>query len=74
MQIVYLTRSNLLALLSKLDRNRIEPGVSHATIIKRDKVHPTYPCTDDITVTAVEDEVYYTDRAAGEVHPEDLPK
>ena len=74
MQIVYLTRRNLLTLLSKLDRNKVESGVSQATLIKRDRVHPIFPCTDEITVTAVEDEDYYVDRAAGEVFPLDLPR
>ena len=71
MQKVYLTRRNLLALLSKLDR--VAAGETSAcTIIKQDRVHPVYPCSDVIEVTAVEDKDYYTDREAGEVHPSDL--
>lgn len=73
MNTVYLSRRNLLALLSKLDRNKEAKGVSQCTIIKRDKVHPLYPCSDGIQVTAVEDEEYYTDRLPGDVHPEDHP-
>lgn len=68
MQTVYLTRRNLLALLSKLDRVKAG-GESACRLGKHDTTHPTYPCTDDINVIAVEDEAYYTDRTAGGIHP-----
>ena len=71
MQTLYLTRRNLLTLLSKLDRVK-EGGKSYCTIIKQDTVHPKYPCSDAITVTAIEDADYYDEeRSAGIVHPED---
>jgi hypothetical protein len=71
-QTVYLSRRNLLALLSKLDR--VKAGENSAcTLVKRDTVHPQYPCSDEIYVIAVEDEAYYTDRPAGEVLPADDP-
>jgi hypothetical protein len=82
MQKVYLSRRNLLTLLNKLDRNKeayevgvYGPVVSACTIVKQDTVHPKYPCSDVIYVTAVEDDEYYTTglRAAGEVHPADDP-
>lgn len=59
---VFLTRRNLEALLKKLDREG-----SQCTIIKGDTVHPTHPITgvDEVWVTAVEDDTYYTDRKAG---------
>lgn len=71
---VYLSRRNLLALLSKLDR--VAEGQSSAcTIIKHDTTHPTHPQTHyNIEVMAVEDEVYYIERASGRVHPLDEPK
>lgn len=73
MQKVYLTRRNLLTLLSKLDRAAKGEGTQR-TIIKQDTVHPKYPCSDVIEVTAVEDADYYGDREAGEVLPVDSPK
>lgn len=70
-QTVYLTRRNLKVLLSKLDRNKKEPGSSECTIVKQDTMHPKFPCSDAIRVVAVEDGEYYTDREAGEVHEAD---
>lgn len=72
MAIVHLSRRNLLTLLSKLDRTK-RGDVSACTIIKRDTVHPKFPCSEVITVHAVEDEDYYTDREPGRMHPEDEP-
>lgn len=74
MQHVYLSRRNLLTLLSKLDRNLELAEASECTLVKQDTVHPIYPCTDVIYVTAVEDADYYTDRLAGRVHPADDPR
>ena len=72
MQTLYLSRRNLLTLLSKLDRNvKANSKVSFCTIIKQDTKHSVYPCTDVIQVTAVEDHDYYTDREAGAMHPDD---
>lgn len=73
MEQVYLSRRNLLTLLSKLDR-RAAGEKTHCTIIKSDTEHPVYPSSDVITVTAVEDSEYYTDRLPGEVLPADTPK
>lgn len=73
MQQVYLTRRNLLTLLSKLDR--VKNGeISACTLVKQDTVHPVYPCSDVISVTAVEDADYYTNREPGELHPKDVPR
>ena len=76
MQHVYLSRRNLLTLLSKLDRNLELAESSKCTIIKQDTTHPKYPCTDATFVTAVEDEEYYVtgDRGPGRVHPADDPR
>jgi len=71
---LYLTRRNLQTLLNKLDRNRQAPGASSCTLVKQDTVHPKYPLSEPILVTALEDEEYYTDREPGAVHPEDEPK
>ena len=72
MQTVYLTRRNLLTLLSKLDRKRAGEQTK-CTLIKMDTEHPKYPASDVISVTALEDEEYYTDRLPGQVHPKDGP-
>ena len=73
MDVVYLSRRNLLTLLSKLDR-RAAGADTEATIIKRDTTHQKYPQTmDSIAIVAVEDDEYYTTRNPGEVHPLDDP-
>ena len=73
MEQVFLSRRNLLTLLSKLDRKAKGEGTA-CTLIKSDVLHPKYPCSTKIVVTAVEDNDYYTDRAPGPVHPSDEPK
>ncbi len=71
MQQLYLSRRNLLTLLSKLDRKKAgEPTV--CTLVKRDTMHPKYPSTDMIYITALEDAEYYTDREPGKVNPADI--
>jgi DNA-directed RNA polymerase subunit K/omega len=70
--VVYLTRRNLLTLLSKLDRVK-QGEVSACTIVKQDTTHTAYPCTHITYVRAVEDEDYYTDRKPGEVLEVDEP-
>jgi hypothetical protein len=50
MQRVYLTRRNLLALLSKLDRAAAGEN-TECTILKQDTLHPHYPSSDIIQVT-----------------------
>jgi hypothetical protein len=71
---LYLTRRNLLTLLNKLDRNKEWNGSSACCIIKRDTLHPRFPGGAVVSVTALEDEEYYTDREPGRVHSEDVPK
>lgn len=70
MQTVYLTRRNLLTLLSKLDRAAAGEETQKA-IVKNDTLHPEFPCTDSIMVIAVEDEDYYKNRKPGGIVPED---
>lgn len=70
---LYLSRRNLLTLLSKLDRKRAGEETK-CTIIKCDTEHPTHPqSVDYIEILAMEDEDYYIDREAGFVHPKDEP-
>lgn len=65
MQHIFLSRRNLLTLLKKLDR--VKNGEeSTCTIQKNDNLHPKYPQTmSSCLVTALEDDVYYTDREPG---------
>lgn len=72
MNTIYLSKRNLLTLLSKLER--AERGdVTACTIIKRDTAHPKYPqSVGPIAVIAVADDDYYAERAPGYVHPEDI--
>ncbi len=71
---IYLSRRNLLTLISKLDRVK-QGEASLCTLMKNDNQHPTmpqnHPC---VFVTAVEDDDYYVDRDPGDVHPADEPK
>jgi len=70
---VYLSRRNLLALLSKLDRKAIGEH-TECTIIKNDNAHPVFSQTmKSIRVTAVEDSEYYADRKPGMMHYSDAP-
>lgn len=72
MEKVYLSRRNLLTLLSKLDR-QADGEDTGCTIIKRDTQHPVYPQSMNmIAVIALEDEEYYTERSPGYVHSGDL--
>ena len=67
MEVVYLSRRNLLTLLSKLDRSATGQ-FTHCTIIKMDNRHPMYPQSmSEITVVAIEDEEYYAHRKHGPV-------
>jgi hypothetical protein len=65
---LFLTRRNLLALLEKLD-HVADGGNSSCTLIKRDTTNPNFPITGatSVTVTAVEDDVYYQDQVPGPV-------
>ena len=70
---IFLSRRNLLTLLSKLDRHATGDSTER-TLIKRDNTHPKYPQSMEFCiVTAVEDDEYYTTRNSGEVHPKDDP-
>ncbi len=65
---IYLSRRNLLILLSKLDRQKEFGDITACSIIKCDDQHPTHPQTmSACMITAVEDEEYYVDRQPGEM-------
>jgi hypothetical protein len=70
-QKIYLTRRNLLTLLSKLDR-QAAGDATMCSIIKYKQDTPEYQQTmDSIMVIAVDDNDYYEsqNRLGGEVHP-----
>lgn len=74
MQKIYLSRRNLLTLLSKLDRAK-EGEITCCTVIKRDNRHPRYPQGPvSVAIIAIDDAEYYTDREPGQVHPRDVPR
>lgn len=74
---LYLSRRNLITLLSKLDRDNSGEDTA-CTIIKNQQVDsPAYRQTmKSIAVIAVQDEDYYgaQNRPAGEMHPADEVK
>ena len=73
---LYLSRRNLIALLSKLDRDNSGEDTA-CTIIKQQQDGPAYKQTmKQIAVIAVQDEDYYgaQKRPAGEMHPSDEKK
>lgn len=70
--IVYLSRRNLLTLLSKLDRQLAGEDTA-CTLFKPVSSNDKYP-HDAFTVVAVEDHDYYSDREPGDVHPADDPR
>lgn len=71
---ITLSRRNLTALLSKLDR-QAAGEITACTLIKNDNNHPIAEYNQSpaqIIVTAVEDDQYYIDRAPGGIHPADI--
>ena len=74
LDIVYLSRRNLLTLLSKLDRKAAGED-TECMLIKQDNKHKTYPQTmDRCAIMALEDDEYYTERKPGAVNEKDEPK
>jgi hypothetical protein len=65
---LYLSRRNLLTLLSKLDR-AAKGELTARTLIKHEPDNPDYPNKYEIRVTAVEDSDYYISRDPDPVHP-----
>lgn len=73
---IYLSRRNLLTLLSKLDRDAAGEETACTLIKVKQKDGAAYNQTmKEIMVIAVQDEDYYPaqNRSAGEVHPSDEP-
>ena len=72
MEQIYLSKRNLLTLLSKLER--LEKGEeTKCAIIKYKNLQDPYCNSMDVVfVTAIPDEKFYTNREPGFVHPSDL--
>lgn len=74
METIYLSRRNLLSLLSKLDR-RAEGEETACTLVKyKITTDPFVNSIDECRVIAVDDKDYYKDREPGIVHPADDPR
>ena len=71
---IYLSRRNLLALLSKVDR--LEDGDETACAIVKyaNPLDPYCNTIDEVIVVAVPDEKFYTNRSPGIMHPADEAK
>jgi len=70
---IYLSKRNLLTLLSKLDRLEQGQETQCAIIKYANPLDPHCNTMDQVMVIAVPDEKFYTKRTAGQVHPLDGP-
>lgn len=68
---LYLSRRNLIALLSKLDRQEAGDETACAIIKYANPADPYCNTIDQVTVIAVADEKFYTNRQPGVMHPLD---
>lgn len=70
---IYLSRRNLLVLLSKLDRKKAGEETACSIIKFQNPADPYVQTMNEVMVTAVEDADYYVTRMAGTMHPADEP-
>ena len=68
---IYLSRRNLLTLLSKLDRQAAGDATACAIIKSANPADPYCNTIDQVTVIAIPDEKFYTNRQPGAMHPLD---
>jgi hypothetical protein len=68
---IYLSRRNLLTLLSKLDRQEAGDETACAIIKYSNSTDPYCNTIDQVTVIAVADEEFYTTRQPGAMHSSD---
>ena len=68
---IYLSRRNLLTLLSKLDRQEAGDETACAIIKYSNPTDPYCNTIDQVTVVAVADDRFYANRAPGAMHPAD---
>ena len=68
---LYLSRRNLIALLSKLDRQEAGDETACAIVKSANPSDPYCNTIDQVTVIAIPDEKFYTNRSPGAMHPAD---
>jgi len=68
---IYLSRKNLLTLLSKLDRFAAGEETKCSIIKYENPLDPYCQTMDEVMVIAIPDESYYVNRPAGVMHPKD---
>ena len=68
---IYLSRRNLLVLLSKLDRLENGDETACAIIKTANPSDPYCNTIDQVVVTAIPDEEFYANRQPGVMHPLD---
>ena len=68
---LYLSRRNLLTLLSKLDRLEAGDETACAIVKSANPSDPYCNTMDQVTVIAVPDDEFYTNRSPGIMHPLD---
>jgi hypothetical protein len=71
---IYLSRRNLLVLLSKLDRLETGDETACAIVKYANPSDPYCNTIDQVLVIAVPDEKFYTNRSPGIMHPLDEVK
>ena len=71
MTTVYLSKRNLLTLLSKLEREQRGEETACAIVKYANPTDPYCNTIKEITVIAVHDEKFYTNRAPGAMHHQD---
>jgi hypothetical protein len=71
---LYLSRRNLLTLLSKLDRLEAGDETACAIVKSANPSDPYCNTMDQVTVIAIPDDRFYTNRLPGAMHPLDEAK
>ena len=71
---IYLSRRNLLTLLSKLDRQAAGDATACAIVKYANPSDPYCNTIDQVMVIAVPDDEFYADRSPGIMHPADEAK
>ena len=71
---IYLSKRNLLTLLSKLDRLEHGDETACAIVKYANPADPYCNTIDEIMVVAIPDEKFYTNRQPGSMHPADEAK
>lgn len=71
---IYLSKRNLLTLLSKLERLEAGEDTKCAIIKNRNALDPYCNTVDQVAVIAIPDEKFYVNRNPGPMHPKDEEK